>query len=86
MDAGVRRGLVEPHAGNRAARVGAEAQIEHGHAGPAPVVNDQTKLLASALPARSFTPLAPPVIVAVYVVDAASATAGDSVAVLVPAL
>ena len=57
-------------------------QTLHGHAGPAPVVNDQTKLLASALPARSFTPLAPPLIVAVYVVDAASAADGVSVATL----
>ena len=44
------------------------------------VVNDQTTLLASALPARSFTPLAPPVSVAVYVVDMASAPDGVSVA------
>ncbi len=40
-------------------------QIVHGHVPLAPVVNDQTMLLASALPAWSFTPLAPPVTVAV---------------------
>ena len=61
-------------------------QIEHGQAEPVPVVNDQTKLPASALPATSFTPLAPPAIVAVYVVDAASVADGVIVTVLVDAL
>ena len=40
-------------------------QIVQGHADPAPVVNDQTRLVASALPARSVTPPAPPATVAV---------------------
>jgi hypothetical protein len=40
-------------------------QMLHGHVGPVPVVNDQTELLTSALPARSFAPPLPPVIVTV---------------------
>ena len=40
-------------------------QIVQGHPDPSPVVNDQTRSLASALPATSMTPCLPPVIVAV---------------------
>ena len=46
-----------------------------------PVVNDQVKLFTSAFPARSFTPEAPPVIVAVYIVELANAADGIKVAV-----
>src|SRR3954466_13517110 len=41
-----------------------------------PVVNVQTLSAASGLPARSFTPLAPPLIVAVYVVFGARLAEG----------
>ncbi len=54
--------------------------------GAVPVVNVQVKVVARALPARSFTPLAPPSTVAVYVVAAASAAVGVRVAVRVVAL
>src|SRR6266850_6051695 len=40
------------------------------------VVKDHASLLASALPATSFTPALPPETVAVYVVDEASAEEG----------
>src|SRR2546430_4578058 len=56
--------------------------------GAAPVVNDHVALAASALPATSFTrgSTPPPLTVAVYVVEKASAAFGVSVAVLVAAL
>ena len=44
------------------------------------VVNDQTSLIARALPARSFTPRLPPVIVAVYDLPATSGCEGVKVA------
>src|SRR4029079_5366371 len=50
------------------------------------VVDEHVKFAASALPARSLTPDAPPTTVAVYCVDAASAPLGVSVAVKVAAL
>src|SRR5262249_6033699 len=58
-------------------------QILHGHVpggGADAVVNDHVKSPASAFPAASFTPLAPPLTVAVYKVFAARAAAGVSVA------
>src|SRR5215207_6857178 len=44
-----------------------------------PVVNDQEKSEASGLPARSFTPVAPPFIFAVYLVFASNFEEGVSV-------
>ena len=55
-------------------------------AATAAVVNADVAVLASALPARSLTPLAPPVTEIVYVFEFASAALGVSVAVFVPAL
>ena len=49
------------------------------------VLKFQLSSLARALPALSFTPLAPPLTVAVYVVASASAAVGSSVAVRVAA-
>jgi len=51
-------------------------------------VNDQLKFAARALPARSFArgSVAPPLTVAVYVVELASAADGVSVAILVTLL
>jgi len=43
------------------------------------VVKDQLKLFASAFPAKSLTPEAPPVMVAVYVADATNDEDGVSV-------
>ena len=60
-------------------------QIEHGQLPKAAVANDHTTSLASALPAASLTPLAPPLIVAVYVVAFASGAVGVRVAVTVAA-
>src|SRR5262245_35884050 len=59
-----------------------------GHTGgaAAAVVKDQLKGAARALPATSFTPLAPLTTVAVYVVLLAKALLGVKVAVVVPAL
>ena len=53
--------------------------VEHGST---PVVNDQVKSAASALPARSLTPLVPPKILALYPVEAVNPLVGVSVAVL----
>ena len=47
------------------------------------VVNFQLKFLSKAFPATSFTPEAPPVIVAVYTVKLANTADGVKVAVLV---
>ena len=62
-----------------AERVGRAGDDQNRPAGPSsgggvgvPVVNDHTKSEASALPARSCTPLTPPLTVAVYVVCASS--------------
>ena len=68
---------VAPFAGVRAVIVGGAVSA---------VVNDQDASAASAFPARSFTPLAPPTTVAVYVVTSASAAVGVRVATFVPAL
>ena len=46
------------------------------------VVNVQVLSAANALPAASFTPVAPPLIVAVYVVPAARSAPGFNVATL----
>jgi hypothetical protein len=51
-----------------------------GGGGAAAVVNDQTLFADIGLPAMSFTPLDPPAIVAVYVVEAASDDDGLNVA------
>jgi hypothetical protein len=59
--------------------VGEALIVTVGSVGGAPVVvKDETLLLASALPATSFTPALPPVIVAVYVVPPASGDEGVS--------
>ena len=55
-----------------------------GGGGAAAVVNDKILLADIWLPARSFTPLDPPVIVAVYVVEAASDDVGSNVAIFPP--
>ena len=47
----------------------------------AATVNDHTLSLTSALPARSLTPLAPPLTVATYVAPASKSPAGSNVAV-----
>jgi hypothetical protein len=52
----------------------------------AAVVKDHVKVAARALPAKSFTPFAPPTTVAVYCTPLANALFGVSVAVLVLAL
>jgi hypothetical protein len=57
-----------------------------GGGGVAAVVNDQVKFAAMAFPARSFTPLLPPVTTAVYEVEVASCAAGRNVAVALAAL
>src|SRR4029077_4448574 len=57
-----------------------------GTISPTSVVNDQLYSVASASPAASFTPGAPPLIVIVYTVELTSATDGVIVAVFVPAL
>ena len=62
-----------------AARAGVMLVTVGGAVSTTTVVNDHTRLLASALPTTSFTPELPPVIVAVYVVDPASAADGVSV-------
>ena len=69
--------LVAPLAGLTLLTVGGVVSI---------VVKDQVKFVANALPAASFTPLAPPTTVAVYVVLLASALLGVSVATCVLAL
>src|SRR6185295_5465623 len=56
-------------------------QILHGHVGAVPVVKAQVTSAARGFPARSFTPLAPPLTVAVYDVPALSAAEGVNVAV-----
>src|SRR5581483_8393616 len=60
-------------------------QILHGHGGALAVVNDQETSEASGLPARSVTPLAPLLTLAVYVVAYANDAPGCSFAVLVGA-
>jgi len=60
-------------------------QVPVGGAAAA-VVNDQLKFPGMAFPARSFTPLLPPITTAVYKVEVASAAAGWNVAVALPAL
>ena len=48
------------------------------------VVNDHVLSAVIKLPAVSFTPLDPPVIVAVYIVEAASDDVGSNVAIFPP--
>jgi hypothetical protein len=54
--------------------------------GAAAVVKDQVTFPLRAFPAKSFTPLLPPAITVVYVVEVASADAGANVAVELPLL
>ena len=49
-----------------------------------PVVNGQTLSEVLALPARSFTPVEPPLIVAVYDVEYASGDEGANVVTVPP--
>ena len=51
----------------------------HHKMSASPVVNDHVLSAVIKLPAVSFTPLDPPVIVAVYVVEAASDDVGSNV-------
>src|SRR4249920_1478523 len=69
--------------GSAPAGVAEVAQMLLTGGGGAAVVNDQIMLVASALPAASLTrgSLAPPLTVAVYVVEVASAADGCSVTV-----
>src|SRR5881275_105032 len=58
-----------------------DCQLEHGQFEPVPVVNVHVTSAATALPATSFAPAAPPFMVAVYAVETARAFVGVSVAV-----
>ena len=81
MGAGILRALVVADAGNEPVPgVVLLGQMVHGQLGPLAVVKVQVKLLATALPARSLGPPAPPRMVAVYVVLAASAALGFRIA------
>src|SRR3954469_24052700 len=53
----------------------------HGQTSEAPVGNDHVRSAASALPATSLMPVAPPFTVAVYVVPEESGAPGVSVAI-----